>query len=75
MKRRAFYKWFLLIPLFLLLYPLSDLEAKKKVNLINREILYFTLPSTHDRVITYADEYYGKHHLIMTFSPAAFTPV
>ena len=59
----------------LLLLPISNVEAEKKFELIGRETLNFTLPSTHDRTINYADEYYGKHHLIITFFPAAFTPV
>lgn len=59
----------------LLLLPLAAAGAEKKSNLVGRGVLNFTLPSTHDRLITYADEYYGKHHLIITFFPAAFTPV
>jgi hypothetical protein len=35
----------------------------------------FTLPSTQDRLVDYYKDYYGKHHLILTFFPAAFTPV
>lgn len=35
----------------------------------------FSLPSTHDRLSVYAKDYYGKHHLVLTFFPAAFTPV
>jgi peroxiredoxin len=50
-------------------------EAKKKVELIGKDTLNFSLPSTQDRLINYAEEYYGKHHLIITFFPAAFTPV
>lgn len=75
MKRRSLYRWFLLIPLLLLLIPVSDLEAKRKMQIIGREIMYFNLPSTHDRLIVYTDEYYGKHHLVLTFFPAAFTPI
>lgn len=59
----------------LLLLPISNVEAEKKFELIGRDTLNFTLPSTQDRTINYADEYYGKHHLIITFFPAAFTPV
>ena len=59
----------------LLLLPFSNVEAQKKSELIGRETLNFTLPSTHDRTINYADEYYGKHHLIITFFPAAYTPI
>ncbi len=68
-------KWIFLPLLLLLFFPLSNVEAKKKLELIGRETLNFTLPSTQDRLINYADEYYGKHHLIITFFPAAFTPV
>ncbi len=65
--------WLFLIGLLLL--PVSNVGAEKKFVLIGRETLNFTLPSTHDRTINYADEYYGKHHLVITFFPAAFTPV
>ena len=75
MKRITFYRWIFLPLLFLFLLPLANVEAKKRVELIGRETLNFTLPSTHDRVINYAEEYYGRHHLIITFFPAAYTPV
>jgi peroxiredoxin len=61
--------------LVLLLLSLSEAKAQKKVDLVGRDTLNFTLPSTHDRIITYAEEYYGKHHLVITFFPAAYTPV
>ena len=35
----------------------------------------FTLPSSQDRLVDYYQEYYGKHHLIITFFPAAYTPI
>jgi hypothetical protein len=59
----------------LLLLPVSNVNAEKKFELIGRETLNFTLPSTLGRTLNYADEYYGKYHLIITFFPAAFTPV
>jgi hypothetical protein len=68
-------KWIPFPLLLLLLLPLSNVEAAKKVELIGRETLNFTLPSTQDRLINYGDEYYGKYHLIITFFPAAFTPI
>jgi len=71
MKKRV---WIDLLLLFLILLPLSTVNAKK-AELVGRETLNFTLPSTQDRLINYADEYYGKYHLIITFFPAAFTPV
>jgi len=64
-----------LLLIFLILLPLSSVHAKNKLELVGKETLNFTLPSTQDRLINYADEYYGKHHLIITFFPAAFTPV
>lgn len=35
----------------------------------------FQLPSSREEIVDYYQDYYGKHHLIMTFFPAAFTPV
>ena len=75
MRIKTFYRWVFFPLLLLVLLPLSRVEAAKKVDLTGREMLNFTLPSTQDRLINYADEYYGKHHLIITFFPAAFTPV
>ncbi len=61
---------------FLLLFLMvSYAQAQKKPDLVGKEALNFTLPSTHDRLITYSDEYYGKYYLIITFFPAAFTPI
>ncbi len=64
-----------LLFIFLILLPLSSVDAKNKLELVGKEALNFTLPSTQNRLINYADEYYGKYHLIITFFPAAFTPV
>lgn len=75
MRKKAFHPWILFSLFFLFVFIFSNAEAAKRVELIGRETLNFTLPSTHDRVINYAEEYYGKHHLIITFFPAAFTPV
>ena len=41
---------------------------------IGRDAPWFTLPSSQDRLVDYAKDYFGKHHLVMTFFPAAFTP-
>lgn len=41
---------------------------------IGDEAPWFTLPASDDRLVDYYREYYGKHHLVMTFFPAAFTP-
>lgn len=75
MRGKVLPKWFCLSFSILFLLPLNNAEAKKKVEFVGQETTYFSLPSTHDRLISYLNEYYGKHHLIMTFFPAAFTPV
>ena len=74
MRKKDLVKWFVL-SVVLLLLPFSNVGAKEQKSLMGQEVPYFTLPSTHDRVINYVSEYYGKHHLVMTFFPAAFTPV
>jgi amino acid permease len=75
MRKKTFNRCILFSLLFLFLFLFSNAKAAKRVELIGRETLNFTLPSTHDRLINYAEEYYGKHHLIITFFPAAYTPV
>ncbi|HSB06682.1 MAG TPA: hypothetical protein VLK23_15990 [Thermodesulfobacteriota bacterium] len=73
MRNKLLVTWLFLF--ILLLLPLSMVEAQKIPDLVGKETLNFTLPSTHDRTVNYADEYYGKHHLIITFFPAAYTPI
>lgn len=75
MRKKIAHQGIFIALLTLLLLSPSQGIAKKKVELVGREILNFTLPSSQDRLITYADEYYGKHYLVITFFPAAFTPI
>ena len=75
MRSRASANWLWLVVFCLFLLPLTAAGAEKKADLVGKEALNFTLPSTQDRLINYVDEYYGKYHLIITFFPAAFTPV
>jgi len=35
----------------------------------------FSLATSQGTLADYDRDYYGKHHLVMTFVPAAFTPV
>ena len=35
----------------------------------------FSLPSQQGELVQYKHDYYGKYNLILTFFPAAFTPV
>jgi hypothetical protein len=44
-------------------------------SLVGRAVPFFSLASDQDRLASYRDDYYGRHHLILTFFPAAFTPV
>ncbi len=75
MRSKRHLKWLCLVLLILFLLPVSGFAAKKEKSLVGEETLYFSLPSTQDRLITYLNEYYGKYSLIITFFPAAFTPV
>jgi hypothetical protein len=62
----------LLIISALLILPLGNAGAELKVG---DEAPAFVLPSSQDRLVDYYKDYYGKYHLIITFYPAAFTPV
>jgi hypothetical protein len=59
----------------LLLTPLLTLAADKQDPLVGKQIINFTLSSTEDRALNYGSEYYDKAFLIVTFFPAAYTPV
>jgi len=55
---------------------MSNAQAAFKVeSLLDKQTLNFYLSSTEDRLVGYNQDYYGKHHLIVTFFPAAFTPI
>jgi hypothetical protein len=59
------------IPL-VFLFASGNAQAQLK---LGDEAPAFTLPSSQDKLVDYYKDYYGKHHLIITFFPAAFTPV
>jgi len=75
MRRKKTAELLTLLLLFIALCPFSNAEAGKPEELIGDDVLLFTLPSNQDRTISYGKEYYGKYHLIMTFFPAAYTPI
>ena len=56
------------------LFP-RDSQAAAKTELIGKATIGWYLASTEDRLMNYGPEYYDKYYLIMTFFPAAFTPV
>ena len=61
-----------LIVTFVLSLARGNARAELKVG---DEASGFALPSSQDTLVDYYKDYYGKHHLIITFFPAAFTPV
>jgi hypothetical protein len=60
----------LTIPLLLVL-TLGNAWAELKVG---DEAPAFVLPSSQDKLVDYYKDYYGKHHLIITFFPCCFYP-
>jgi len=55
---------------------MSNAQAAFKVeSLLDKQTLNFYLTSTDDRLVGYNQDYYGRYHLIVTFFPAAFTPI
>jgi len=75
MGKRKFPKFLLLFLGVFYLFPFFSPEAKEQRSLVGQETLFFSLPSNQDRLVEYLKDYYGKYHLVMTFFPAAFTPV
>jgi hypothetical protein len=75
MKNKEVLKLLCLSLFVCLLIPFSNVAARDVTNLIGQEASFFTLPSTEDRAVNYLNDYYGKYYLIMTFFPAAFTPI
>jgi hypothetical protein len=64
-----------LLVLFVLCLTPPALQAAGQDTLVGKQIINFTLTSTEDRAINYGSEYYDKAFLIVTFFPAAYTPV
>ena len=76
MEKRRFVLIWLFLGLFVFFISAQAMAASKEAStLMGKETWNFNLASTQDRLINYGDEYYGKYFLIMTFFPAAFTPV
>ena len=62
------------IPLIIFFSP-TQTWAQAPPLKVGDEAPSFQLPSSQDRLVDYYKDYYGKYHLIITFFPAAFTPV
>ena len=74
MRGKRVFLVFLFLLVCLLLSP-RDSQAAAKTELVGKTTIGWYLASTEDRLINYGPEYYEKNYLIMTFFPAAFTPV
>ncbi len=72
MSKKAILKLAMLGVLIFLVAGMGNAWAQLKVG---DEAPSFTLPTSQMKLADYYKDYYGKHHLIMTFFPAAFTPV
>jgi hypothetical protein len=75
MKIKASLRVFLLLSLFVIVPFASAIAGGDTRTLIGSKVINFSLPSTQDRLIIYGNEFYGRQNLIITFFPAAFTPV
>lgn len=53
----------------------AELLAPESARKIGERAPIFSLVSARGDLINYDKDYYGRHHLILTFFPAAFTPV
>ena len=52
----------------------ADIATPFSPGKVGDEAFSFVLPSSQGKLVDYYKDYYGKHHLVMTFFPAAFTP-
>jgi hypothetical protein len=52
-----------------------DTQAAGKQELIGKVTVNWNLVSSEGKLVNYGPEYYDKHFLILTFFPAAYTPV
>jgi hypothetical protein len=68
--KKAFMALLIIFPFLVLTVGNAWAELK-----VGDEAPAFVLPSSQDKLIDYYKDYYGKHHLIITFFPAAFTPI
>jgi hypothetical protein len=42
---------------------------------VGDQVPLFAVPTSQGTLADYQHDYYGQHHLVLTFFPAAFTPV
>ena len=72
-------RWLGYIPFWCLLAAVSAWPAPLRAADLTRETgsrgPLFSAASSQDTLVSYEGDYYGRHHLVLTFFPAAFTPV
>ncbi|HEY7746024.1 MAG TPA: hypothetical protein VIA07_06800 [Desulfuromonadales bacterium] len=64
--------------MLVLLTPTSVWAARERSEMSKRvgdRAPIFSVPTSQGTLVDYDRDYYGKHHLVLTFVPAAFTPV
>jgi hypothetical protein len=64
-----------LLVLLCLTFAARESQAAGKQELIGKVSINWNLVSNEGKLINYGPEYYDKYFLIMTFFPAAYTPV
>ena len=75
MKRRT-KTTLILVPFICIVITMSSAQAAFKAeSLLDKQTLNFYLSSTEDRLVGYNQDYYDKYNIIITFFPAAFTPI
>jgi len=61
-----------------LLAPTAAWSARERPDMskqVGDRAPIFQLATSQGALMDYDRDYYGKHHLVLTFFPAAFTPV
>ena len=64
--------------LLAILFSASAFSAQQRPDMskkVGDRTPIFSLATSQDYLASYDRDYYGKHHLLLTFFPAAFTPV
>lgn len=75
LRKKIFGIVFLFLPL---LTPTASWAAKEASSMAKRvgdRAPIFSVATSLGTLADYDRDYYGKHHLVLTFVPAAFTPV
>ncbi len=59
----------------MLLFATVAGAAESGASLIGTRTTNFSLSSDRNSLVKYGEDYYGKYNLVVSFFPAAFTPV